>query len=81
MKDIKKLRKICKLSQIELAYELGIEQSNYCNIENGKLIPNNLDEIKKKAIKILLPLLDLKILYLDSDLYDIKEFRKKIIQL
>jgi DNA-binding XRE family transcriptional regulator len=79
MKDIKKLRKICKLSQIELAYELGIEQSNYCNIENGKLIPNNLAEIRQKAIKILMPLLDLKIIYLGSDLYNLKEFRKTLV--
>ncbi len=77
-KDIKKLRKICKLSQIELAEHLGIEQSNYCNIENGKLIPNNLDEIKQKAIKILLPLLDLKMIYLYNELIDLKKFRKEL---
>lgn len=79
MKDVKKLRKICALSQIELANELGIEQSNYCNIENGKLIPNNLAEIRQKAINILMPLLDLKIIYLGYDLHKLKEFRKTLI--
>lgn len=34
--DIKRLRKLAGLSQVEVAKELGISQSNYFNIETGK---------------------------------------------
>lgn len=55
MNRLKQLRKICGTTQEELARKIGIEQSNYCNIENGILIPRNIEEIKIKAFEILKP--------------------------
>lgn len=68
MDVVKNLRKVVNVKQYELAASLGIEQSNYCNIENGKLIPNNIADIQKRAIDYLLPLLELKIKLIEVDL-------------
>lgn len=78
MKDVKQLRKVCKVSQVQMANDLGIDQSNYCNIENGKLIPNNLEEIKEKAIDILYPTFIKILLVKNSELYNLKELHKRI---
>ena len=58
MKDIKVIRKICGIKQYEFAKMMGIEQSNYANIENGRMVPKSLDSIKDKAKGILKPLLE-----------------------
>ena len=46
-KHIKQYREKAKLSQLDLAVELGVEQSNICLWENGKNLPtiNNLIKI------------------------------------
>lgn len=61
MELVKNIRKCVGIKQVEMAESLGIDQSNYCNIENGKLIPNNISEIKEKALDILLPKLSNRI--------------------
>ena len=45
-KHIKKNRESSKLTQLELAVELGIEQSNICLWENGKTLPTIENLIK-----------------------------------
>jgi len=59
--QIKNLRKATGMKQFILAEKLGIEQSNYSNIENGKLITGKIQNIVSEAEKILLPLLENKI--------------------
>ena len=62
MDRIKKLRKEVGVKQIEMSLLMGMKNPNYSNIENGKYIPNNLEVLKKKAVKILMPLLVTKIM-------------------
>jgi len=57
MKEVKELRLICGIKQFQLAEKLGIEQSNYANMENGRLIPKNIAQLQGKAFKILKPYL------------------------
>ena len=62
MDRIKKLRKECNVKQIEMSLLMDMQNGNYANIENGKYIPNNLEALKKKAVKILMPVLIAKIM-------------------
>ena len=78
MKSIKKARKICRISQTIFAYRLGVDQSNYCNIENGKLILNTIPELKKKAVSILLPELDSIIALKSEELGELKKLRESL---
>lgn len=57
MKRIKDARKICKISQIDMANLVNMEQSNYSHVENGEMI-KRLPEVKKKAASILAPILE-----------------------
>jgi transcriptional regulator with XRE-family HTH domain len=68
IEQIKELRKATGMKQTVLAEKLGIEQSNYSNIENGKLITNKIQNIILEAEKILLPLLENKIFYTQTEL-------------
>lgn len=61
IEQIKNLRKEVGIKQYVLAEMLCIEQSNYANMENGKLITGKLNEIIEKAETILIPMLDVKI--------------------
>jgi len=61
IEQIKNLRKATGMKQYILAEKLGIEQSNYSNIENGKLITGKIQNIVSESEKILLPLLENKI--------------------
>lgn len=62
MERVKRLRKEVGMKQYILAEKLGIEQSNFANIENGRWIPGNIRETEERAVKILKPLLTKKIL-------------------
>lgn len=53
MKVVKELRKQLKLKQTELADMLGIQKANYCNMENGRLVPKNIEEIENRAFDAL----------------------------
>jgi len=75
MEIVKQLRKKLKVKQYVLANTLGIQQANYANIENGKLIPNNLDEIKEKALNELKPFLVKKIKDTEAELNLLTEYR------
>ena len=55
MKTIKFLRQTLRIKQKDFAKHLGIARSNYSNIENGILIPKNIDKIKLNAIDLLKP--------------------------
>lgn len=72
METIKKVRKICKIKQTDMANMIGIEQSNYCKMENGILIPRNISSIKKKCENILLPYLEFIIESKDYELRQLK---------
>jgi len=61
IEHIKVLRKEVGLKQCILAEMLCIEQSNYANMENGKLVTNKIPNIVDKAEKILVPMLEAKI--------------------
>lgn len=47
-KQIKEYREKSKLSQLDLAVEIGVEQSNVCLWENGKTLPT-IDNLIKIA--------------------------------
>lgn len=68
VEQIKNLRKATGMKQFVLAEKLNIEQANYSNIENGKLITSKIQDIILEAEKILLPLLDNKILDTEREL-------------
>jgi DNA-binding XRE family transcriptional regulator len=57
MEIVKKLRKKLKVKQCLVAERLGIQRTNYNAIENGKLIPNNIDKIQSDALFLLKPVL------------------------
>lgn len=59
--QIKNLRKTVGMKQFALANLVGQNQSNYANIENGKLITEKVPKIIEDAKLILLPMLDEKI--------------------
>jgi len=61
MEKIKKLRKELGVKQHELGLKLGVNKTKYSSIENGKLIPNNLEYLKEQAAKELMPYLIVKI--------------------
>lgn len=73
MKDVKELRKAVGMKQCDLAQKLGIGQSNYSNMENGKMITNKLEEIKRRAFDVLLPLLEEKVQTKQQELYSLWE--------
>lgn len=75
MEIVKLLRKKLKVKQYVIANTLGLQQANYANIENGKLIPNNLDEIKEKALNELKPFLNQKIKETMKELGELTEYR------
>jgi DNA-binding XRE family transcriptional regulator len=78
MESIKKARKICRITQSKLADSLGMEKSNYCNVENGKLILNTLPDLKKKAIDIILPKLALLISEKDNELRELRNLHESL---
>lgn len=55
MKKVKQIRKLCKIRQFEMAKLLDMDQSNYCNIENGRYLFKSIPKIEKKALDILYP--------------------------
>ena len=76
MNDIKVLRQKVKVKQRVLAKQLGIEQSNYSNIENGKLITSKIPEIRRRALEILLPKLDSLVIEKSLEYYELKYLRE-----
>ncbi len=79
MREIKQARKICKITQSEFAKMLNMDQSNYCNIENDKLMPNNILELKNLAISILLPGLDCAISLKFKEMEGLVKLRESIL--
>ena len=79
MNDIKKLRKLVGIRQFDMAEKLGMEQGNYCNLENGRYIPLNLDKIHFKCLEVLLPELDNLIFSKRKELFDLIEYRKTFL--
>ncbi len=78
MESIKKARKICSITQTEFAKRLNVDQSNYSNIENGKLILNTIPTLRKVAISILVPELDYIIALKAKELSDIQMLRESL---
>ena len=79
MKEVKSIRKMCGITQREVSEYIGINQSNYCNMENGKLKPNNLDQIQKKAMIFLQPKLEEAIKIAELRISEAKRLRRKLI--
>ena len=61
-----------------MADALGIDQSNYCNIENSKLFFNGLPELKKNAIFILMPKLKSKLDQLKNEVIELKAMKEAL---
>lgn len=78
MSDVKLLREALNVKQFHISGRLGLNQSNYANVENGRLLPKNIQEIKIKALNLLLPYLDLKINNTEKHLVALKDFKNKI---
>lgn len=78
MESIKKARKICRITQTEFAKRLNVDQSNYSNIENGKLILKTIPTLRKVAISILVPELDYIIALKSKELSDIQILRESL---
>jgi len=78
MELVKQIRKEVGVKQYVLAERLGVNQGNYANIENGKLIPNNLEQIEKSALMFLKPLLLNKIVSIGNHLTLLRDLDKKI---
>lgn len=74
---VKVIRKEVGMKQYVLAEMLNIEQSNYANIENGKLIPNKIPDIIHDALTILIPKLDEKILDASLKHFYLRSLRKE----
>lgn len=68
MEKVKKIRIEVGMTQKQLAHELSINHTNFNKIEAGKLIPNTINDIEKRAIKILMPLLVNKIMLLREEM-------------
>jgi len=77
IEDVKIIRKKVRMKQYVLAEMLNIEQSNYANMENGKLITNKLPDIIHNALSILIPKLEKEILMTKSDYEYLKSLRSK----
>ena len=77
MKEVREIRKICGVKQNDVAKHLGMNQGNYCNLENGKLIQSNTPEMEKKALEFLLPILTEAIAIARSRLNNAKELKRK----
>jgi len=54
---IKELRKVCKLSQEELAEKIGVEPQHMSRIESGRSYPS-LDRLEKISIALMVPMKD-----------------------
>jgi len=68
MEKIRRLRVETGTSQKTLAADLKMSRPSYANAENGRYIPNDIEGIKERAVKILKPLLIKKILAVREDL-------------
>lgn len=72
MENIKWCRKKLKISQKELANRLGLDQSTYCYIENGKLFFNGLPDLKKNAISILMQKMENRLEQLKNEIVELE---------
>ena len=68
MESIRQIRKEVGMKQRELAERLDMIQQNYSNMENGTYVPHDIKDKRKKALKILMPLLVEKIMEVRADL-------------
>jgi transcriptional regulator with XRE-family HTH domain len=75
MRKIKELRKELGIKQVYFADKLEIQRAYYANVENGRLIPKNIEEIKREASKILFQLLSKKIEETEIDLNYFKSLK------
>ena len=78
MEIIKQVRKLCGINQSEFSDRLGIVRSNYCNIENGKFIPNQIENITNKAKIILIPELDKLIKQKELEIIELKKLYEEL---
>jgi len=77
MNHVKVVRKEVGMKQYVLAEMLNVDQSNYANIENGKLITSKVPDIIHNALSILIPELDNKILETKLQNAYLKQLRKE----
>lgn len=62
MKNIRKLRRAVTITVKEMAEYLNINKNEYINIESGRLIPENKEELEEKIIDIINPKLKSKLI-------------------
>lgn len=80
MEDVKTLRISLGVKQIKIAELLGINQANYNNIENGRLVPKNISEIRRESLKKLMPYVLAKELEIMDELSKIKKSKSFILR-
>jgi|688.fasta_scaffold2333153_1 DNA-binding XRE family transcriptional regulator len=78
MEKVKQLRVKLKVKQCLIAERLGIQRTNYNSIENGKLIPNNIESIERDALFLLKPVLLKKIDEITKELIELQKIREKL---
>lgn len=76
MRQVKEIRKLVGMKQYVLASILGIEQSNYANMENGKLHTNYIPMLRDKALSILKPQLQVLIEEKERELKNLNNLLK-----
>jgi len=79
MNHVKVVRKEVGMKQYVLAEMLNVEQSNYANIENGKLITNKVPDIIHNALTILIPELDVKLAEANLKHSYLKHLRREFV--
>jgi DNA-binding XRE family transcriptional regulator len=57
---LKETRVLCGVKSADIAEHLGLQRSNYCNMENGRLFTSRTKELEYKAWVYLKPILEQK---------------------
>lgn len=79
MEIIKTIRKRLGIKQTELARMLNIREANYCNMENGRLVPKNIKEIEQKAFSKLLAVCEGEIMRAEEEIKLHNDIKSQII--
>lgn len=79
MKLVKQFRKELKIKQQEMAKRLNIEQGNYCNMENGRLVPKGIEDVEQRALTELAFVCENRLLEIAQKKESIELLRNQII--
>lgn len=79
MNHVKLVREEVGMKQCDLAERLKINQSNYANMEKGKLVTKKIPNIINEALLILIPKLDQKLNEANFKYLYLKRLRKEFL--